>query len=104
MLTILNTSILTAFGQYNYQPVSIEEARRMVSDGFVSAVGHESTAAIISSLLGVDCPANRVVYQQRAGERALVFKLNGRPPEGVILTPEEIEGIGYGWAVLTRTA
>jgi hypothetical protein len=27
---------------------------------------------------------------------------NGRPPEGRILTREEIEAIGYTWGLLTR--
>jgi hypothetical protein len=104
MLTILNTSILTAHGTYSYRPVTLDEAKAMVSEGFESAIGHQSTADVISTLLGVECPMNRVMYQQGPGDKALVFKLNGRPEEGKILSIEDIEGIGYSWGVLERTA
>ena len=95
MLTILNTSILTA---------TLDEAKALVANGFESAIGHQSTADVISTLLGVACPMNRIMYQQGQGDVALVFKLNGRPEEGKILSVEDIEEIGYSWGVLERTA
>jgi len=104
MLTILNTSILTAHGNYTYRPATLEEVKDMVSGGFESAIGHQSTADVISTLLGVKCPMNRVMYNQGIGDTALVFKLNGRVEEGKILSVEEIEGIGYSWGVLERIA
>jgi len=67
MLTILNTSILTAHGNYTYRPATLDEAKAMVADGFQSAIGHQSTADVISTLLGVDCPMNRVMYEQDRG-------------------------------------
>jgi len=104
MLTILNSSILTAHGSYSYRPATLDEAKDMVSGGFESAIGHQSTADVISTLLGVKCPMNRVMYKQGVGDVALVFKLNGRPEEGKILSIEEIEGIGYSCGVLERIA
>ena len=47
---ILNTSIVTSFGEFKYSPVSLDEAREMVvgnPDGYLSAVGHEATDGII---------------------------------------------------------
>jgi len=90
---------------YEYEAITLDQAKDLVStkEGFLSAIGHESTASIISTLLGVDCPMNRVMYQQQPGEVAVVFKLDGRPPEGVILSKEEIEKIGFSWGKLTRT-
>jgi STIV B116-like len=103
MVTLLNTSILTAFGAYRYEPLALEEARRLVADGFVSAIGHESTARMLSELLGVAVAVRRDDYQQQVGEQAIVFKLKRRTPEGAILTAEEIQAIGYEFGLLTRT-
>ncbi len=103
MVTLFNTSILTAFGAYRYEPLALEEARRLVTGGFVSAIGHESTARMLSEMLGVAVAVRRVDYQQQVGEQAIVFKLKRRPPEGAILTTEEIQIIGYEFGLLTRT-
>ncbi len=102
MITLLNTSILTAFGVYRYEPIALEEAKLMIARGFVSAIGHESTATILSELLGESVPINRFDYQQQIGDRAIVFKLKRRPPEGAILTADEIQSIGYEFGLLTR--
>jgi rRNA maturation protein Rpf1 len=104
MITILNTSILTAEGLYEMSSISLDEAKVLVADGFESAVGHQSTSEIISELLGVSVPMNRVMYQQAPGDAALVFKLAGRPPEGTILSREEIEATGYSFYLLVRKA
>lgn len=54
-ITLLNTSILTAYGVFEFQPVTISEAREMVKKAeIVSAIGHAATAAILSDLLGID--------------------------------------------------
>lgn len=73
-----------------------------MAGGFESAIGHESTAQLISKLLDIDCPANRVQYKQKDGDVALIFKMLGRPPEGKILTEEEIEEIGYSWGIIRK--
>lgn len=103
MVTLLNSSILTAFGVYRYEPLSLENAQHLVADGFVSAIGHESTARVLSELLDVAVPVERDEYQQQVGEQAIVFKLKHRPPEGAILTTDEIRAIGYDFGLLTRT-
>jgi len=103
-ITLLNTSILTHYGSYNYEPLTLEQARELVQEGFNSAVGHQSTCDVLETLLGVEVPMNRVQYSQGVGDVALVFKLNGRPEEGKILSAQEIEQIGYAFGKLTRTA
>jgi hypothetical protein len=101
MLTILNTSIVTNFGKFNHYPVSLEDARKLVKKSpFQSAIGHQSTADLLTVLLDVPVPMNRIQYVQTVGESALVFKLNGRPEEGRIYTVEEIQQIGYSFSVL----
>jgi hypothetical protein len=102
-VTILNTSIVTSHGFYTYEPCSLKRAKRIVkNNGFESAVGHESTAQVISALLSIDCKMNRIRFSQQENTSALVFKLNGRAPEGKVLTADEIEEIGYEWGILTR--
>ena len=44
MLPILNTSIVTSYGNYTYQPVNLDTARTMVvtHKGIQSHVGHQA--------------------------------------------------------------
>ena len=103
-LALLNTSILTNAGTYSLQDITLNEAQKLVQTNELdSAIGHASTAEIMTSLLGIDVPVNRQMFSQKAGQQALVFKLNGRPEEGKILSAEEIEQIGYKFQLLTRT-
>jgi hypothetical protein len=101
---VLSSPILTVHGSFQYEPLSLSEAKALASDGEASAVDHESTAEVVSALLGHKVEMNRVQFQQEYKQSALVFKLNGRPKGGEILSVEEIEEIGYSWGLLTRTA
>ncbi len=104
-LAILNTSIITSDGLFRLSTISHAEAVEIVQDNkcnILSAVGHQSTAEILSVLLPVSIPLNRIQFQQQVGQMALVFKLKGRPPEGHILTMNEIKYIGYDFQLLTR--
>ncbi len=104
MITLLNSPLMTCYGQYEYRPLSLAEARSLVRiQPWRSAVGHQSTAQMISELLDIRCPANRMNFRQQTGESALVFSLAARPPEGAILSRGELESIGYAWALITRT-
>lgn len=103
MLGILNTAIITAPGRYEMHTISVDSAQALVFQmNWVSAIGHEATAQILSEILQVTIPVNRIQYVQQPRERAIVFKLRGRPEEGKILSREEIEAIGYDLYVLTR--
>ena len=103
-ITLLNSSILTAYGKYSFDALTLSGARQMVHDAdeVQSAIGHASTAGILSDLLDFPVSQNRMEYQQQTDEAALIFKLKQRPPEGKILTREEIEEIGYEFGLLTR--
>lgn len=104
-LALLNTSILTAPGRYELENVTLEDAKTLMQtygSNIDSAIGHQSTADIMTTLLGIDVPLNRQMFAQAVGQEALVFKLNGRPPEGTILTEEDILKIGYKFQVLRR--
>ena len=103
LITLLNTSILTDYGTFEFVAISLAEARKLVRENEIqSAIGHQSTAEILTELLGIKVKTNRFEYSQKTGESALVFKLRTRPPEGKILTGEEIEEIGYDFGILRR--
>lgn len=103
-VALLNTSIITNEGTYEYKTIGLENAKALLgfSDRYVSHVGHESTAQIMAELLGIEVPMSRLPFAQEPKQLALVCKLNGRPPEGRILSRDEIETIGYTWGLLQR--
>lgn len=104
-LALLNTTIATTDGTYEIKTVSLDEAKLLVqSAGSIdSAIGHESTARVMTTLLGVDIEVDRQTFAQKTGQTALVFKLNERPPEGAILSEEELGRIGYTFKTMVRT-
>jgi hypothetical protein len=103
LITILTTSVLTSYGSYIYEPLALEEARRLTALGFSSAIGHPETGEVLSGLLQTPVPLNRVDYVQQPREKAIVFKLKSRIPAGVILNRQQLEEIGYEFGLLTRT-
>lgn len=104
-IALLNTSILTNDGKYELSSITLDEARYLVEDTALdSAIGHDSTAQILTELLGVAVSVNRQQFSQQVHQLALVFKLNGRPAEGQILDRAQIESIGYSFKLLKRTA
>jgi hypothetical protein len=106
MVPLLNTSIVTAPGDYRVEDITVDQARQLVeaAGGKVrSFVGHPETAQMLSTLLGVEVPTSRDRYEQQAGETAIVFQINGRRPEpGVELTAEQIQEIGFTLRSMTR--
>lgn len=97
---ILNSAVLTAFGRWEYQPLSIEAAtswlreaqpwcddRRCEECGhatgerfsrWISAIGYPETATALEQLCGLapgTIPVNRQTIQMAVGDSALVFRL-----------------------------
>lgn len=100
-LYILNAPIITSYGVFSYRKATVEEARRLISSGeFISAVGHEETAQLLTRLLGRPIPASRVKIKMKPGDKALVFRVLTRLPEGAILSREELEKIPYELGIL----
>ena len=63
--------------------------------GWVSAVGHESTAKVLTQLLGVEVPVNRIRIELGEDDVLYVFQLLTRLPEGRVLSREEVLSLPY---------
>ena len=104
-LHLLNTTIIPAGpGRFfvTVESIDVEEARRLLARGpWQSHVGHDSTASLMSAALGVVVPMDRTPMSLPGeGEptvECLVMQVAGRPPEGRILTREELEALGVTW-------
>ena len=105
-IVFMNTSIITSIGTFTYDIETLEYLQNFIisNPGIekISAIGHQSTSDILTELFGFSIPLNRIQYKQEVGDYCIVFKLNGRPEEGKILTREEVEKIGYEFYVLEK--
>ena len=101
MLYIVNAPILPLKPGGKYwvyaRQISLDEVIVLLkSQGFISAIGHEATARLLTDLLGIEIPMNRIQIQLGVGDEVIAFTLRRRLPEGkVIYSPEELEEIGY---------
>jgi hypothetical protein len=101
MLYVLNSATLPLVEGKAYlikaKQLSIQEASEMLKkEKFISAVGHEATAQMLSNIFGVNIPYNRIQIYLDHGDKLLSIILKKRLPEGTILkTVEELEQIGY---------
>jgi len=107
---LLNSAVLTAYGQFKYTPLTEEEARdlftyvgrdgkRRLKEDVVSAIGHEATAKALSLLFGVQVPCERrQITMEYIGDRALVVRFTFRLPEGyVVKSLAELEEMNQGY-------
>ncbi len=107
-LYLLNSPILTSHGLYEYRKISIDKAKALVketiarngSTSLVSAIGHESTARVLSLLIDHEVPANRIAIKMEVNDQAIVFRPKQRLPEGKILTEEELRAISFELGLL----
>ncbi|RME44760.1 MAG: DUF1874 domain-containing protein [Chloroflexi bacterium] len=101
-LYLLNSLVLTDYGLWRFSPLSEQEARQRASGGFVSAVGHEGTARLLSEVLGVQVPVAHNRVQLKPGDAAIVLQLLERLPEGAVLDTETLRTIPRELSLLER--
>jgi len=78
------------------QKITKEQAADILKNTpFISAVGHESTAQLLTSLLGVIVPMNRIAISMKNGDMAIHFVLRERLPEGKVLSLDELKNLQY---------
>lgn len=101
-MKLLNAFSINMLAEFNsvirVVEISLEEAKRLAQNT-ESAVGHPDTAAVFSSQLGIEVPANRATIALNKGETALVGQYRGpRLPEGATTLPE---GASIVWCTVT---
>ena len=73
----------------DFAPISGEEARDVLSNGFKSFIGHESTASLLSHRLGLEIEFNRQSYRFMPNHRVVLAQYNGpRLPEFALELPD----------------
>jgi len=98
---LMNSPLLTNYGEFIYEKVTPEQAHRELLLGFVSAIGHEATAQLLTKLLKLKVEPNRIQVSMVADDIAIIFKVKTRLPEGRVLTEEELNKVEYELGKLT---
>ena len=93
MLYITNAfsiQMLSVATTLNFKPVTLGQAQKMVkTNAFISAVGHEDTANVVSNLLNSTVEMNRISVNLKDNDVLLVAQLlGGRLPEGATTIPD----------------
>lgn len=73
--------------------LSDEAVRELINKfGFTSCIGHQDTANILSNLLGIPVPMNRVSIKLDSDDDILIVAqvVGGRLPEGATTLPEGV--------------
>ncbi len=78
------------------------DAKELLSNGFISAIGHASTARLMSEIIGTEIPYNRITIHMKAGDKAIVLWLLERPHEGQVYSADDLEKLPCELGLLER--
>ena len=102
---VVNSLIIPVdFEQYpqvtvKIRKATVEEVRQLLSHGFVSAIGHQATADLLTMLIGIEIPYNRITIKAKPGDKLVHFVLRERIPEGRVLTLDELKLLPFDLAI-----
>jgi hypothetical protein len=102
MIYVLNAPVITNFGDYRFTSIGPEEAKSILSAGFISAIGHESTARVMSDIIGVEIPHNRITIRMESGDKAVALWLLNRPGEAEVYSREDLAAVPCELGLLER--
>ncbi|MDT0109334.1 DUF1874 domain-containing protein [Listeria booriae] len=104
-LLLMNSTLLTNSGIFVIKKITLSEAKKLFlqyQGNYISAIGHASTASLISQLLNENIKPNRIRVRQKLYQKALCFKIYERIPESVHLTEEELKNLDYDFFSMER--
>jgi hypothetical protein len=87
--------------QVKLSRISVQEAKGLLKGDFISAIGHEGSAQVLSQLLGIKIPVNRISVFFEKGDIGVHLFLKQRLPEGKVLSEEELKNLDF-WLVLSE--
>lgn len=71
------------------EPLTLDEVKNMLTNGFTSAIGHADTANVLTNMLSVDVPMNRISVSLTPQDTLIVCQVvGGRLPEGATTLPQ----------------
>lgn len=73
-----------------FQEISTADAKELLSDGFTSAIGHADTSTVVSGILGIEVPTNRISIELKELNDIIIIAqiVGGRLPEGATTIPD----------------
>lgn len=82
-------NMLCGNSDVSFRQITKEEAREVLANGFTSAIGHNDTANVVATELGIDVVPNRVSVKMGYDTTLIVAQYTGsRLPEGATTLPD----------------
>jgi len=96
LATTFSPAMLGKRTKASVREISLVEAKKeMRKNDWISAVGHENTANVLTALLGCEVKFNRVNLSLAAGDNVICIIPNFRASEAREFTRAEVEAAGY---------
>ena len=78
----------------------LERIKKLLEQGFESAVTNETTAKLLSQLLGAEVSTNQREIKVKYNDKLIVFQTNQQLLERKVLTEEELQQISYQFLII----